>query len=216
MFIPMIIKDNVKGVISIQSYKSAAYNIEDLITFKILSSYITIALENSILYRKVEYNANYDGLTSIYNRRRAIEKINKLREKLNNNEEFYVAMIDIDNFKEVNDIYGHNMGDKVLIEVAKVLKDSIKKDDILGRYGGEELILLMKNNNGEIIKDIERIRENIEKLTIKDINNNVMNVTVSIGVEVFDKKYNTLEANISLADKKLYEAKNTGKNKVVF
>lgn len=216
VIIPMIIKNKVIGVINIQKYEKNAYGLKDLITLKTLSNYIGIALYNSILYKKVEYNANYDGLTDIYNRRRAIEKINKLRDKLKYNEKkFYLTIIDIDNFKKINDIYGHNTGDKVLKEVAKLLKNSIKKHDILGRYGGEEFILLIENRDGEIKNDIEKIREDIERLTIKD-NGNKINVTVSIGVEVFDKKYNTLEENISLADKKLYKAKNMGKNKVVF
>lgn len=215
--IPMIIKGKVIGTITIQKYDENFYKLNDLITLKTLANFISIALDNSFLYKKVEYNANYDSLTDIYNRRMAIEKINKVRESLQKKfSKHYIAIMDIDNFKSINDIYGHDMGDKVLVSVTKEIKKVIKEEDILGRYGGEEFILLIKDNNCDFKDTIEKIRKNIEDLNIKDLNNNKIEVTISIGVENFDLKYKTLEENICVADKKLYLAKNTGKNKVIF
>lgn len=217
LFVPMIIKDKVVGVICVQRYENNAFDLRDLTNLKILGTYIAIALDNASLYRRVKYNANYDDLTGIFNRRKAIEKINKLKEKsIYFNENYYIAMVDIDNFKKINDVYGHVAGDKVLIEVANAIKNSIGENDIVGRYGGEEFIIIVKENNNNLINIIERIRRNIESLYIKIDNSNVINVTASIGVKRFDMNNRTLEENIALADKSLYEAKTSGKNKVVY
>lgn len=124
-------------------------------------------------------------------------------------------MIDIDNFKKVNDIYGHIAGDKVLKEVSNVIRKSISNEDILGRYGGEEFIAIIKDEINNYKDIIERIRRNIEELNI-NVNNKLIKVTSSIGVKNFNLNKMTLEENISLVDKSLYEAKNSGKNRVVY
>lgn len=216
VLIPLIVKEKVIGTITIQKQEKSFYKLNDLINLKTLSTFISIALDNSSLYKKLEYNASYDGLTDVYNRRSIINNINKLRESLKYEENYYIAMIDVDNFKNVNDVYGHEIGDKVLINVVNEVKKVINKDDMIGRYGGEEFILLVKDDNFGFKNKLEKIRQNIESLNIKDSNNNKIKITISMGVEKFDLKYKTLEENICVADKKLYLAKNTGKNKVVF
>lgn len=217
MIVPMIIKDKVNGIICIQSYKKNSYDLRDLITLKILSTYIGIALDNSALYKKVKYNANYDALTGIFNRRKAIENINKLRSNLQgSNENYYIIMIDIDNFKKINDVYGHVIGDKVLLMVANTIKKSIEDDDIVGRYGGEEFIVIVKDGNYSFKHKAENIRQNIELLDVEDDNEKYIKVTASIGVKKLDINIKSLEENIALADKALYKAKSTGKNKVIY
>ena len=215
MIIPIIIKNNVIGCISVYSYESNAYAMKDLVRFKILSAYIGIALENSKLYKEVEYNANYDALTNIYNRRRSIYKINKIRNNIDKiSGKYYLAMIDIDNFKKINDVYGHNAGDKILVEVSNLIKENIDKKDILGRYGGEEFILVFDGKE-DYIAILESIRVKIQNLKIK-YQDNLISVTVSIGVEELYDSSRTLEENVSIADRKLYKAKNTTKNLVVY
>lgn len=217
LLVPMIIKNNVVGVICVQHYEKNIFDLRDLTNLKILSTYIAIALDNASLYRRVKYNANYDDLTGIFNRRKAIEKINKLKDKSKYfNEDYYIAMLDIDNFKKINDVYGHIAGDKVLIEIAETIRNSIGENDIVGRYGGEEFIVIVKENDSNLTNIIEGIRRNIEALDIKIDNSNIIKVTASIGVKRFDMNNRTLEENIALADKSLYKAKTTGKNKVVY
>lgn len=217
LFVPMIIKNKVLGVICVQHYEKDVFDLRDLTSLKLLSTYIAIALDNASLYKRVKYNANYDDLTGIFNRRKAIEKINKLKDKSRNfNEDYYIAMIDIDNFKKINDVYGHIAGDRILIEIAATIRNSIGENDIVGRYGGEEFIVIVKENNGNLTDIIEGIRRNIEDLNIKIDNRNVIKVTASIGVKRFDINNRTLEENIALADKSLYKAKTLGKNKVVY
>lgn len=185
-----------------------AFDLSDLSTFKILSTYIAIALDNSSLYKKVHYNANYDSLTGIYNRRKIIENINKLKERSDYEcENYYIAMMDIDNFKKINDVYGHIIGDKVLVESASLIRNLIGPEDIVGRYGGEEFIIILKNRNNNFKDTLERVRRGIEQLSIEINNDEYINITVSIGVAKFDVKNMTLEENIALADKSLYKAK---------
>ena len=124
-------------------------------------------------------------------------------------------MIDVDNFKNINDTYGHLIGDKVLSSVAEVIKSSIRKGDIVGRYGGEEFIVIIKAEDREYYKVAERIRRNVEGINLKSDFGNSIKVTSSIGISRMDAKEKTLQQIISMSDKALYEAKNTGKNKVV-
>lgn len=215
MFVPITLNNKVTGVISTQSFKKSAYTLKDLNNLKILATYIGIALENARLYKKFEYSANYDTLTNIFNRREALKRINELFRK-NKTDNICAIMIDADNFKEINDTYGHQVGDKVLVEIASVIKKSIKSKDIVGRYGGEEFIVAFNSENDLYsIKIAEKIRMAIDKIRIKSEAKDDIKVTVSIGMVNNRSDVRTVEQIINLADKALYKAKNTGKNKVV-
>lgn len=217
IFVPIIIGDNKIGIISVQSNEKNIYGIEELTTLKILSTYIGIALENARLYKAVKYSATYDVLTNIYNRREVIKRYYKLYDKgKENNFNLAVIMIDIDNFKSINDIYGHQYGDEAIRVVAKTINRSIRNCDIVGRYGGEEFIAIINNNDERnIVAIADRIRENIEQLSIITEDQGEINLTISLGLAIIDNYEVTANHVIGLADKALYEAKNTGKNKVV-
>lgn len=215
MFVPITLNNKVTGVVSTQSFKKGAYTLKDLNTLKILATYIGIALENARLYKKFEYSANYDTLTKILNRREALKRINELFRN-NKTDNMCAIMIDADNFKEINDTYGHQVGDKVLLEIASVIKKSIKSKDIVGRYGGEEFIVAFNTENDLYsIKIAEKIRMAVDKIVIKSEDKDDIKVTVSMGLVNNRAEFTTVEQIINLADKALYKAKNTGKNKVV-
>lgn len=161
---------------------------------------------------KLERLATIDNLTNLFNRRKLEEllqlEINRC-ERFNCN--FSLTMLDIDHFKEVNDTYGHQIGDKILKEIANILNNSIRKTDFVARYGGEEFIIVcFEAQKEEIIKVIENIRIDIENHNF-DI---VGSKTVSFGISIF-KNGDTIESMIKRADSALYEAKETGRNKVV-
>lgn len=216
IFVPIIINEKVIGIMSVQSYEKNMFTLKDVNTLKILSTYVGIALENSKLYKELKYRANYDVLTKIFNRREVLRKSEKIYNKLKKDLESYcIMMIDVDDFKKINDTYGHQIGDKVLSVVAKTIKESIREDDIVGRYGGEEFIVIIKDDYNSNLKMAERIRKNIEKIVIDIDGNEFINVTSSIGITRMDAKDKTLQQIINESDKALYEAKNTGKNKVV-
>lgn len=213
MFVPIIVKDDILGVISVKSFKKNAYKLSDITTLKILSTYLGIAVVNSRLYKEVEYAASFDILTNIYNRR---ELFRRSFEVVKRAESVCVIMTDVDNFKMINDKFGHQIGDKVLQEIARKIKSSLRSKDILGRYGGEEFMVILQNKDTESCRIIaERIREAVANMEIKVKEDLIIKTTISIGISNVLAITNPLKQIISYADKALYHAKNTGKNKVV-
>jgi diguanylate cyclase (GGDEF)-like protein len=128
-----------------------------------------------------------------------------------------IAMIDIDDFKIINDTYGHDAGDKVLIQVVEIIKNSIRSQDILGRYGGEEFLLIMPETSfKDALNVVERLRKNLEYSDIYIIENIKAFISVSIGVANTEIHGYEPEFLLKAADLGLYKAKREGKNKVRF
>ncbi len=155
--------------------------------------------------------ARIDGLTGLYNRHtfeKLYEEIYDQHKRERRN--FSLMMLDIDNFKEVNDQYGHLIGDEILKRVAEKITRNVRKQDVVARYGGEEVIVLLVDIQGEEAKLIaERIRDSIASFRI-----NGVGVTVSIGICSFFNCHVEKNRLIELADQCLYEAKRFGKNHV--
>lgn len=157
--------------------------------------------------------ASYDSLTEVYNRRRLMEDAERefLRTKRYGGN-LSVLIIDIDSFKTINDQYGHLAGDKVLRSVAGIFKNRVRATDILGRYGGEEFIILLPQTTIEnAFKIAENIRKQIENINIIN-DQQVIHVTVSIGVATYKCNHENIQQLINQADLSLYKAKNNGKN----
>lgn len=169
-----------------------------------------IIIEESISNSLVDSTAK-DGLTNLYTR----DVLNIFLEKeisTAKRKKSYVsfAMIDIDDFKYVNDTYGHQKGDEVLKTIGNILNQNIREMDLAARYGGEELSVVMPNTKAEEAYEIaNRIRKEIQSL---DFNN--FTVTVSIGISQSTRTCSS-KTLISLADKALYKAKENGKNQVI-
>jgi len=167
---------------------------------------------------ELQEQVNRDSLTLLYNRRYMMESAKHLIAlSKRHNEHLSIMMIDIDNFKIINDTYGHGAGDSVIKAIARAIKLCSRKSDIASRFGGEEFLLLLPNTSLEGAKVIgEKIRQEIEELKVPLANHFLM-VTVSIGLSPIDIDYHeVLNENFwQLADDALYEAKRTGKNRVV-
>lgn len=172
--------------------------------------------QKSSLLKQLERQALQDPLTSLYNRRHFDTQIAKAFEQARAHQSPLSIMIcDIDNFKNVNDSFSHQMGDEVLIKVAELFRTGINQSDILARYGGEEFILAMPNTSPELALGVcERLRKSVESYPWDKINAE-LNVTVSVGL-CSDYSLEHFEKMIAFADDKLYEAKRSGKNKVCF
>ncbi|MFF2889273.1 diguanylate cyclase [Paenibacillus sp. NPDC057967] len=219
IFVPIIMKDKVIGVISTQAYKKDSFNLKDLSTLKTLSNYLGIGLENARLYMEVEYASKYDALTKVFNRKELFEETIQMYEQLkeSNNAEkaLCILMIDVDNFKRINDVYGHQEGDRVLERVADLIQASIGEKDKVGRYGGEEFMVAIPDETLEpCIQKAESIRLNVEKAAIISAPGIPIPITVSIGGANLNTKKHTVEQMINYADKELFKAKNSGKNNV--
>ncbi|MEN8303416.1 MAG: diguanylate cyclase [Campylobacterota bacterium] len=166
-----------------------------------------------VLNEKLEQMAHVDSLTGAYNRRYFYEISKKIvsfakREK----NPLSLAMLDIDKFKNINDKYGHDIGDEILKIFVNKIKHNIRESDIFVRYGGEEFIILLPNTDREhALLITEKLREIIESCDVIA----EVRFTVSIGVSTFFSSADNIENLIKRADKALYEAKNSGRNRVV-
>ncbi|MFV9929894.1 MAG: PleD family two-component system response regulator [Rickettsia endosymbiont of Haemaphysalis japonica] len=158
-----------------------------------------------------------DDLTGLFNRRYFDIHLKQMIEKANQESiKLYLLMCDIDNFKHVNDTYGHQAGDKVLTIVSRILKNTLRVTDLIARFGGEEFTILLTDIDiSQAIETAERVRVKIEYMDFH-IENQIepLKTTISIGVTKY-KKEESIESFIARADKAMYEAKTTGKNKVV-
>lgn len=156
--------------------------------------------------------SNYDPLTKIFNRRYIDHSLQALHERFIQGETPYgVIMVDVDHFKQFNDLYGHSTGDAVLQKVADTIKENIRDTDVCGRFGGEEFIIIAKSDSEEkIVQIAEKIRKKLEELSIESAGQ----VTASFGIALIRHDM-TVSDLIERADKALYKAKKTGRNKVV-
>jgi len=170
--------------------------------------------ENETLVRL----AAKDGLTGLYNHAYIKERLKQeLYRCQRYDHPLSLLMIDIDDFKSINDNYGHVVGDRVLKTLSMLMQEIIRPSDILGRYGGEEfLAILPQTNSGNSLAVAERIRENIEfyEFEVHPSKNKISQVTVSIGLCAYPDHGQTPEELIAFADESLYAAKREGKNRV--
>ena len=166
---------------------------------------------------KLENYAYIDLLTRILNRRGIEKVIKELKLNSNNNDQKYaILVVDIDHFKQVNDTYGHLVGDAVLKEVADRMTAVLRPYDHIGRYGGEEFLLVLNTRSDQISNTFERLRLAIANTPFK-IEHLNLNVTMSLGVSNLlpTAEKRDAVALISSADKSLYKAKDIGRNCVV-
>lgn len=166
---------------------------------------------------RLEELSNTDGLTKVTNRRRFMElfDLEFARAKRYKTELAYV-MVDVDHFKQVNDVHGHQVGDTALVTVAAILREDLRKHDAVGRYGGEEFALLLPQTGLEGAKVVaERYRKRIADAELP-VGEQRLRITVSMGIAVFPASgVEDADDLVRLADHALYEAKHAGRNRVI-
>lgn len=157
--------------------------------------------------------ASTDTLTGIYNRRMFEDLFDQnLSFQIRHNINSSLGMIDIDDFKSINDTYGHDVGDEVIKAVVKSVKEILRTSDVLARWGGEEFIILLKHVNvDDSFMVCEKVRKSIENITSDILDKNI---TVSLGLTEI-KNEDTIQSAVKRADLALYEAKESGKNKTI-
>ena len=165
------------------------------------------------IQKKLEDQAIIDELTKAYNRKLFNERVKEKIDMYKRYESYFcIALFDIDDFKKVNDTYGHDIGDKVLIEVCKIIKNNIRNTDMLFRIGGEEFIVLYpKTYLEDTILLLEKIKEKIKQTEI--IKNHP--ITISIGVTKIQKS-DTEQSLFKRVDELMYKSKNGGKDRITF
>lgn len=216
--VPMFMYGDCDGVVAVQSSRIAAFTAEHQRLLESLALQIAAALQNAHLYEL----AMVDGLTQLFVRRyfdaRIEEEIERSRRY---GSPFSVVMLDVDNFKKLNDEYGHLVGDRVLRAIANVIKAQMRGVDTAARYGGEEMaVILPRTEMVGAYNLAERIREAIADLRITtdpdgDVPARSLTVTASLGIAAFpESKATNGEDLVRRADRALYRAKKTGKNRV--
>ena len=171
-------------------------------------------LEKKAKVKEVKHymdKSSKDSLTSLYNRGKVDEALYILYDEYKRtNKIFSIIFVDIDHFKTINDTFGHSKGDEVLIQIATMLKNKTREDDFVGRYGGEEFIIMIEGSIEKASILAEKIRSSVEHTTFSIDRK----VTCSLGVTMINDK-DTLETILQRSDKALYKAKESDRNKVI-
>ncbi len=215
--------EEVLGIIDIMSYAPHRYTRTDMDMLCMFATQAAIAIRNARLYNQVEQIAVTDELTGLLNRRgflqlgeREFERAMRFKRPL------AALMFDLDHFKVVNDTYGHPAGDQVLRALTACFRQNTRGIDVVGRYGGEEFVLLLPETPlPEAVQIAERLRESIAALSVPACPSNGdslvddVHITVSIGVAVLAPGIRKLSVLIELSDQAMYRAKASGRNCVV-
>ena len=218
---PIVIDGKTEAIIAIDFSTKIPKNISEVLTplnnifyyiFIAVFIMLLILLYQTILNLKTKKESITDPLTKTYNR-------NYLKEILEhiNIEKYQIIMLDIDHFKNVNDLYGHNIGDYVLRDIASLIQNEITSDDMFIRYGGEEFLLFIhkeKKGLDQANSIAENIRHTIQQHSF-DYKESMLQITVSMGITCKPNHFKSISDAIKNADKMLYIAKRDGRNKVI-
>lgn len=203
---PIYIDDNLVGVINVDSIKKdKIFTNNDLEVMNHIRNQMQIVLKSFMIKDELRYMAHHDYLTGIYNRRIFNYLLNEEIEKMKrHNTKLSFVLIDIDNFKKINDKYGHIIGDKALQYFTKILKKNISENDIYARVAGDEFVILFKNCSKNKVKEVMiSIRNMLNEAVIDDVK-----VNFSYGMcEIESSKNVPIEDIYDIADKNMYESK---------
>ena len=211
---PMLVGKKLTGVISLfHSNPTFKFQTTDLNLLVLFAQQAAIAVENARLFQEVERLARTDNLTNLYNRFAWEEMVNyEINRAQRVKWKISMIMLDFDDFKLINDKYTHAIGDQVLHELAEIVHRNVRNVDIVGRYGGDEMIIIMPDTDStEALRVAERLRVEIESSSIPTEIGSV-SLTASLGVTTaIDGKLNIQEMQ-NLADQALHQAKKAGRN----
>jgi diguanylate cyclase (GGDEF)-like protein len=210
---PMVSQGRTIGILYLENNLTThAFTPERLELLKLISTQAAVSLENARLFEL----ATTDGLTKLYIQRYFHLLLGQeMHRSFRHSQPLSLIMMDIDNFKKINDTFGHPQGDEVLRQVARTIRNNCRTEDIPARYGGEEFVLLLPATNQDgALAAAEKIRRAVEAMAVPT-GKGALQVTISLGVAVFPDQAENKESLIHLADQALYEAKRTGKNRVV-
>lgn len=210
--LPLVFEETLLGILWIWSKFLTEADLSVMSTF---AQQVASALKRAHLFQEVQSLALTDPLTGLQNRRSLFDlgRIELARSQ-RMGRPFCCLMLDLDHFKKFNDQYGHLIGDLVLQEFAQRSKSAVREIDLIGRYGGEELVVLLPETDSDTAMQVaERLRRSVEQPSIK-ISDRELHITVSIGVSRKDENTLELETLIARADQAMYIAKYRGRNQV--
>lgn len=213
--VPIVSESKVEGVI-VCGHERQDFFDESRTVFENLAAQLLMATKNAKLYARVQEMAVRDGLTGLYNRRQLNQLVDKFsKNSIENNTPLTAVLMDIDNFKNFNDTYGHAFGDLVLTELAKIIDMHAKENDaISARYGGEEFVLVFPEKGmEESYAIIDSLQQAINQTSL-DYAGTPVSVHVSVGISSYPETAKTPETVLNRADAAMYHAKRNGKNRI--
>lgn len=224
--IPLIFQDRIIGLIALDSTEPDRFTENHARLASAFASQVAAALENARLYEETRRLSITDPLTGIGNRRHFIELAQREFQRSHRYQRpLSLIMMDLDHFKVVNDTYGHLVGDKVLQAIAKLCERNLRESDIIGRYGGEEFLILLpetpgnstetETNDEHTAKAVaERLRKMVESTPTQTAQGEIP-ITISLGIAELTENVDDLDTLIDRADQALYQAKQSGRNQSV-
>jgi diguanylate cyclase (GGDEF)-like protein len=212
---PLVANDEIVGAVILSRRADRAWTDADRDLLDFSARELSAALTRAFAFEAAEIRANIDALTGLPNRRYLEELLATVGPRRRAVDRLGALMIDLDNFKRLNDRYGHTTGDRVLRAVAQRIFDAVRADDTPARYGGEEFaVVLRRASPQQAVEVAERIRAQIATIDPAQIGVGER-VTVSVGVAVADAHDSDVKSLLADADDALYRAKREGRNKVV-
>lgn len=216
LIVPLVHEKHVHGMISLYFQETTALTDAELENITHVGQVLARSIENTNAHETVRRLATIDGLTGLYNRRSFSDMISReMRRILRYKQHFSLILLDIDNFKNYNDTNGHLMGDKLLTMFAQVLKTSVREQDIVSRYGGEEFAVILPHTDAERGMVVaEKIRQGVVGTDFPYADSQPMgHISVSAGVADTIEGVKTYQELIDRADRALYRAKESGRNR---
>lgn len=215
--IPMIAQGQITGLLSLYSAPDSGFTEQDIGLAQTAAKQIALIIANLKLQENLQDQSNRDGLTGLYNRRYFAKSFTEYLIKAKNLGELLgIILIDIDYFKKINDVYGHLAGDLVLQQVSNYLKENIRKEDLICRYGGEEIVIIIpKMSLKQLVYRARKIQKGIKNLNLEYLDQKIPTITASFGIASFPNHGADEETLINIADKALYLAKAKGRDRVI-
>lgn len=215
IFAPLLVGERLLGTLSLSSDQPNAFTESNLRLLKSFATTTTAALQNALLHNEMKQMANKDPLTGEFNRRAFFDMGQRELERFHRTDHPLSAiMLDLDNFKTLNDTYGHVAGDQILRMLAQRCRASIREIDIFGRYGGDEFALLLPDTDlPAAVHVADRIREAVLSAPWM-VESGPAPVSISLGVSCAARSHRVLEELLAEADRALLAAKNSGRNRI--
>ncbi len=213
LVLPIVYADQLLGVFNVESRKPRAFREEDVLLLRTLADQIASALHNAFVFQKTQEQAITDGLTGVKTHRFFMEALNgEWRRATRVDRSFSLLLLDLDKFKFVNDYFGHLEGDMVLQRVGRILDQSVRRSDVVARYGGDEFVVLMPETNSE---QAYRLADKLREWLAADPLLREKKITASVGIASYPQHANTPPELIQIADASMYLSKHRGGNMIV-
>lgn len=215
--IPLVCDKNPTGLIFLASRVRRDLDFDFAALLSLIGNNVSLILDKIKLFQETKRLSITDSLTDLYNPRYFYECLDSEIARTNRyGNSFSVILFDIDNFKNINDTYGHQAGDEVLQGLAKILKSGSRETDIVVRYGGEEFIIILPSTSEEETLSLaNRIKNTVEETTFVLNNSEKVGITLSGGIASFPQNASTAKSLLYAADLALYSVKASGKNKIL-